>query len=119
MKKVLIVDDEHGILVILDAVLSDAGYRTFLAANGKQALELFKAENPDIVLMDWMMPLMDGPTAALAMLALRPDLPIVFMSGADTSPLLTKVPQAKHFLEKPFRAARVLAALTEALSARR
>jgi CheY-like chemotaxis protein len=119
VRKVLIVDDEHGILVILDAVLSDAGYRTFLAANGKQAIELFKAENPDIVLMDWMMPLMDGPTAARAMYELRPDIPIVFMSGADRNLLLAQVPQAKHFIEKPFRASGVLAALTEALSARR
>ena len=49
MHKILLVDDEHGILVILDALLTDAGYRTVLAGNGKQAVELFKTEQPDLV----------------------------------------------------------------------
>jgi CheY-like chemotaxis protein len=115
VRTVLIVDDEHGILVILDAVLGDAGYRTLLAGNGKQAIELFRTGHPDVVLMDWMMPIMDGPAAARAMRALRPDLPIVLMSGADERAVRQEYADYTAFLRKPFRAQAVLSAVEGAL----
>jgi CheY-like chemotaxis protein len=106
--KVLLVDDEHGILVILDALLSDAGYRTVLAGNGKQAVELFKTEKPDLVVMDWMMPIMDGPAAARVMKALRPEVPLIMMSGAHAHQLREHYDGYTAFVRKPFRAAAML-----------
>lgn len=115
MHKILLVDDEHGILVILDALLTDAGYRTVLAGNGKQAVELFKTEQPDLVLMDWMMPIMDGPAAARAMQAMRPQVPLIMMSGAHVQLLREHYDAYTAFIRKPFRAALVLDEIASAL----
>jgi CheY-like chemotaxis protein len=112
--KVLIVDDEHGNLVILDALLTDIGYRTVLASNGKLALAHFQTESPDIVLMDWMMPVQDGPTTAKLMREAKPHVAIIMMSGASEAQLRAIYPDFSAFLQKPFRAADVVAALQKA-----
>jgi two-component system response regulator (stage 0 sporulation protein F) len=59
-KKVLIVDDQNGIRVLLVEVFSNEGYNTFQAPNGKLALEIVRKESPDIVLLDMKIPGMDG-----------------------------------------------------------
>ncbi|MEB3101859.1 response regulator [Ferviditalea candida] len=58
--KVLIVDDQNGIRILLVEVFSSEGYETFQASNGKQALEIVKNHAPDIVLLDMKIPGMDG-----------------------------------------------------------
>jgi len=57
---ILIVDDEFGIAEFLTDLLVDKGYRVITAANGKQALARIAEEKPDLVLLDFMMPVMDG-----------------------------------------------------------
>jgi len=59
-KKILIVDDQYGIRLLLFEVFKKDGYKTFQAANGKEALEIVRNEVPDIVLLDMKMPGMDG-----------------------------------------------------------
>ena len=59
-KKVLIVDDQNGIRILLVEVFSVEGYNTFQASNGKIALEIVRQENPDLVLLDMKIPGMDG-----------------------------------------------------------
>ncbi|GGJ02508.1 response regulator [Alicyclobacillus cellulosilyticus] len=59
-KKVLIVDDQLGIRVLLQEVLSQEGYETFAAANGQEALAVAVRERPDLVLLDMKIPGMDG-----------------------------------------------------------
>ncbi|PYI52684.1 response regulator [Paenibacillus flagellatus] len=59
-KKVLIVDDQNGIRVLLVEVFSNEGYNTFQASNGKLALEIVRKESPDLVLLDMKIPGMDG-----------------------------------------------------------
>jgi two-component system response regulator (stage 0 sporulation protein F) len=59
-KKVLIVDDQNGIRILLMEVFSSEGYMTFQAPNGKIALEIVRAESPDLVLLDMKIPGMDG-----------------------------------------------------------
>jgi DNA-binding response OmpR family regulator len=58
--KVLLVDDEPNILVALEFLLRQEGYQVFKAENGEQALRLMAAEKPRIVVLDVMMPGMDG-----------------------------------------------------------
>ena len=58
--KVLLVDDEPNILVALEFLVKKEGYRVFKAQNGEQALAAMAAEQPHIVLLDVMMPGMDG-----------------------------------------------------------
>lgn len=59
-KKVLIVDDQYGIRLLLYEVFTKDGYKTFQAANGKEALNIVRQESPDIVLLDMKIPGMDG-----------------------------------------------------------
>lgn len=59
-KKVLIVDDQNGIRVLLVEVFSAEGYATFQAPNGKLALDIVQQESPDLVLLDMKIPGMDG-----------------------------------------------------------
>ncbi|RKL67978.1 two-component system response regulator [Salipaludibacillus neizhouensis] len=59
-KKLLIVDDQFGIRVLLKEVFEKDGYETFDASNGKLALSIIKKEQPDLVLLDMKIPGMDG-----------------------------------------------------------
>jgi DNA-binding response OmpR family regulator len=59
-KKILVVDDEADILHFLELVLRERGYDVLTAANGRQAVELARDARPDLVLLDIMMPQMDG-----------------------------------------------------------
>ncbi len=117
MRTVLVVDDELGILLVLEAVLDEAGYRVVTAGNGRQGLELARAERPDLVLLDWMMPVMDGPATAAAMRA-DPALarvPVVAMSGAPEASLRRHLDGFAGFLRKPFGDAELLAAVGRVL----
>jgi len=60
LKKVLIVDDQFGIRVLLQEVLSKEGHSIFQAPNGQTALELVRQEQPDLILLDMKIPGMDG-----------------------------------------------------------
>ena len=104
MRTVLVADDELGILLVLELVLDEAGYRVVTAGNGRQALELARADRPDMMLLDWMMPIMDGPAV---MEAMRGDdrlagVPVVIMSGATEAALRARIDGYAGFLQKPF-----------------
>lgn len=60
MKKVLIVDDEEALLSVLSTKFKEEGVQVFTAENGKKGLEVAFAERPDIIVLDIMMPEMDG-----------------------------------------------------------
>ena len=82
-KRVLIVDDEFGIADIVAEILTDRGYTTALAINGRLGLASMAAEVPDLVLLDVMMPVLDGVGTLLAMRsdgALR-ETPVVMMTA--------------------------------------
>ena len=60
MKKILIADDEHKIIMTLEYAFKKAGYEVFIARDGSEVLELLKTEIPDMILLDIMMPNIDG-----------------------------------------------------------
>lgn len=60
MKKILIVDDEHKILMSLEYSFRKQGYEVFIARDGTEVLELLKTIIPDVILLDIMMPNLDG-----------------------------------------------------------
>jgi CheY-like chemotaxis protein len=118
VKSVLVADDEFGILMVLEMVLEDAGYQVLTAGNGRQALDIATAERPDLIFLDWMMPIMDGPTTAMA-IRKEPGLahtPIVIMSGAPESSLKNRFTDYAAFLRKPFRESDVLNVLEQVMS---
>ncbi len=92
-------------------MLSGAGYTVLLAADGHDALEIFRErhEEIDLVLTDVVMPRMRGTELADRIGALRPDTPILFMSGyTDNLPLQDRVAKnPDSFLAKPFSPAEI------------
>lgn len=62
MKKILIADDEHKIIMTLEYAFKKSGYQIFIARDGSEVLEILKNEIPDIILLDIMMPNVDGYT---------------------------------------------------------
>ncbi|MGX7707630.1 response regulator [Methylobacterium sp. Gmos1] len=105
MATVLIVDDEFGIAELLDAVLSDDGHTVVTAANGRQGLARVAAGRPDLIFLDFMMPVMDGP-AMLAALKADPEtrgIPVVLMSSMPEHTVRERASGHAAFLRKPFR----------------
>jgi CheY-like chemotaxis protein len=104
MKTIVVVDDEFGLVDVLAAGLSDVGYRVLTAANGVQGLETMAEHTPDLVLLDYMMPLLDGPGVLGAMRA-DPKLstvPVVLMSSMPESVVRARCQGYVAFLRKPF-----------------
>jgi CheY-like chemotaxis protein len=84
MKTILIVDDEFSIVETLAEILSFEGYAATSAANGRAGLEAARATRPSLILLDYMMPVMDG-LQMLTRLRADPDLqdiPVVMMTAA-------------------------------------
>lgn len=80
-EKILIVDDQFGIRILLNEVLQQEGYRTFLAANGAQALEIQKNDSPDLVLLDMKIPGMDGIEILKRMKEVDKDIRVLIMTA--------------------------------------
>jgi two-component system nitrogen regulation response regulator NtrX len=114
---VLIVDDEKNILLTLSQSLQLAGYHTELASSGQVALDVASARPVDAVLMDVKMPDMDGLTALGRLHEMKPELPVIMMSGHGTIDTAVKATQlgARDFLEKPIARDRLLVALRNVL----
>lgn len=77
MKKILCVDDDLSLLHLYQEELSEAGYKIILAEDGKQAMEKFKEEKPQAVVMDICMPMMDGIETLNALLGYDRQVPII------------------------------------------
>jgi CheY-like chemotaxis protein len=111
MTTILIVDDEYLIADILGFALEDEGYMTVTASNGKKGLEVLTRERPELVITDFMMPVMDGLEFARAIRA-REDgksLPILLMSGAQGSLGREHPDLFKAVFDKPFKIDEVIA----------
>ena len=111
MASILIVDDDTTIREMLDAVLSDEGYATYQAGNGRAGVELAHQVRPHLILMDIMMPVVDGATA-IGQLRQDPrtrSIRVIAMSAGST--LLRNVArlQADGVLAKPFDLEELLA----------
>jgi DNA-binding response OmpR family regulator len=104
--KILITEDEQELCQLLKASMENAGYEVVTANNGREAVERVKAEAPDVVLMDVMMPEMNGFEA---MRALKDNpstahIPVVMLTGLDDDANTTKGWQmgTSLYLKKPF-----------------
>ncbi len=117
---VLIVDDEKNILLTLSQSLQLAGYHTELAQTGQLALDVAAAKPVEAVLLDVRLPDLDGLVVLERLLALRPSLPTIMMSGHATIDTAVRATQlgARDFLEKPIARDRLLLAVRNALEHR-
>lgn len=102
---ILIVDDEPSNLKLLEVLLQHAGYRTLSAASGNEALALVEENAPDLILLDVMMPMLDGYEVARILKAgpLSLNIPIILVSslGDRTARLAGLQAGAEEFLTKP------------------
>ena len=83
MKKILIVDDEKPISDIIKFNMTKEGYEVVTAFNGRKAIELFEAEQPDIIILDLMLPEIDGLEVAKA-IRKTSSVPIIMLSAKDS-----------------------------------
>src|SRR5271166_5436950 len=81
-KRILSVDDEPGILFTRQKLLENAGYEVLSAADGEQALHFFAAHDVDLVLLDYLMPGMDGGAVAQAIKHQKPLVPVLIVSAS-------------------------------------
>jgi CheY-like chemotaxis protein len=81
MKKILLVDDEEGIQMLYREELEDDGYEVVSAYTGEEGLEKFKAESPDLVILDIQMPGMNGIETLRQMKMDNPELPVILSSA--------------------------------------
>ncbi|HEY0706013.1 MAG TPA: fused response regulator/phosphatase [Polyangia bacterium] len=86
-RTVLVVDDATEIRLLMKAFLSKAGYRVLLAEHGKAALEVLTSDHPDLILVDFMMPGMDGPEVVAAIRGLDHcrEVPILMLTASQDS----------------------------------
>lgn len=118
--KILVVDDVQSNVLLLKALLGREGFNIVCAMNGTEALEKVRDESPDLILLDVMMPDMDGFEVA-ARLKVEPsqaDLPIIFLTALNDSGSVVKGFQlgANDFISKPFRREEMLIRVKHQLS---
>lgn len=117
--KILIVDDEPFNVDYVEQELEDAGYQTISAADGQEALEKIAGENPDLVLLDIMMPVMDGfeVLSKLKENSETRDIPVIVISASNDLKSVVRGIQsgAEDYLPKPFEPTLLSARISSSL----
>jgi len=118
MRKILIIDDEPYILLMLKKMLEKAGYEVDLASNGKEGMDLFEKDKADLVITDIIMPDKEGLEIILEMKKQRPDLKIIAISGGGRISPESYLECATHFgasrvFQKPFKQKELVSAVNE------
>ena len=105
-EKILVVDDDDNAIAILQIVLEDQGYEVIMAQDGKTALEMVHKAKPDIVLLDVMMPDMNGYQVCEAIKSdpATRDIPVIMLTakdmGEDVEMAISK--QVDWYIAKPY-----------------
>ena len=105
MKTILVVDDELGSAEVLSLILEEEGYKAYCAVNGRQALIQARDVVPDLVIVDYMMPLMNGAELSRELRADPQfvDTKIVLNSGLPEAAIREQFDGYDAFLRKPFK----------------
>jgi CheY-like chemotaxis protein len=104
LRTILIVDDEWALAEVLSAILRDEGYRTLVAGNGREAEALLKSERVDLVVADFLMPIMDAP-ALIAWMKRESELigiPVIIMTSLPETTVRARAGAFAAYLQKPF-----------------
>lgn len=117
---ILIVDDDGDVRNMIKRALHELGYPAVEAEDGPTALALLDEHSPDLVILDYVMPGMDGAAVAREIAARDPDLPIIFSTGHGALRALRNAAgEDIPILEKPFALSELDALLAERLKERR
>lgn len=115
----LMAEDDPDIQIVARMALKKAGFRVEVVNNGRELLDRVKVERPDVILLDWMMPELNGPDTCAALKAdpSTADIPVVFMSaksqGFERDRGLAS--GARGYIMKPFDALTLGARIREIL----
>ena len=117
---ILIVDDVDANVLLLRLLISKAGYKTMTALNGRDALETVKKHKPDLILLDIMMPVMDGHEVArkLKETPEYSDIPIIFLSALNSTEDVVQGFKfgAADYISKPFNKDELLTRINHQIS---
>ena len=118
--KLLVVDDVQTNVLLLKALLGKEGYGILVANNGQEALEVIRNENPDLILLDVMMPGMDGFEVAERVKSeeFRCEIPIIFLTALDDTQSIVNGFKlgVGDFISKPFRKEELMVRIKHQLS---
>ena len=116
IKKILVVDDEYPIVNLLDSMLSAQGYEVLSAYDGKQGLELYMQQKPDLVITDIVMPDMEGIELIRKLKKIDKEVAIIVISGNPLGEQFLKTASllgARSTLQKPFSSSELIQVITE------
>ncbi|HLG73956.1 MAG TPA: response regulator [Chloroflexota bacterium] len=103
MSSVLVVDDEPGIVQFMSAALEDEGFSVTTASDGRRATELAAQRRPDLVVLDWMLPRLDGDGVAEEIRRMYgDDVPILLVTADGRAQMKAERVGAFAYLSKPF-----------------
>jgi DNA-binding response OmpR family regulator len=119
-QRIMVVDDDPGIRRSLDTLLSRAGYQVIQAADGSEAIQLWRDQRADLVITDLHMPKKDGIQTIVELLTHSPGVPIIAMSGGGQTKRLDLLGNLALLgriltIEKPFTLNEMLLVVGEAL----
>lgn len=103
MKKILVVDDEHKIVEIIKAYLEKDGYQVITAYDGKSAINTASAQNPDLVILDLMLPEISGWDVCRS-IRKKSEVPVIMLTARDevTDKIVGLEMGADDYVTKPF-----------------
>lgn len=103
--RILVVDDEAIILQLATMVLTSRGFEVLTASSGRECLEIVERETPALVLLDYMMPVMDGMTTLHQLRKQHPDTYVIMLTGKGSEQIAVEVMKAgaADYILKPFK----------------
>lgn len=116
--RVLVVDDQYGIRILIKEILKKDGIETLLAANGTQALKLFVEEKPSLVLLDMRIPGMSGVEILKKIKEINPETAVMIMTAYGDDEMLAESRKngAAAYFPKPFDIGELLRTVRQALA---
>ena len=118
MSKILIVDDEPNILLSLDFLFKKEGYEVFIGRNGEEAMALVQEHQPNLVLLDIMMPLVDGYEVCAYIKKEYPQIKVIFLTAKGKAKDKEKGLSlgADLYLTKPFSTKEIVSKVKELIN---
>jgi len=115
---ILVVDDEIHMCEVLKRILELAGYNVFTASDGKKALNITREQKPDVILLDLMMPGMNGREVCQVVREISPDTKVIYLTAkveSDLGKLKEIRNEADTFIVKPATIKKILSSIENLL----